>query len=55
MYLPKDRDGALTETMVIVLLQRARNLGAHIPYGLEIWWYAWEGSLVVREGSFITC
>lgn len=44
----------MTETMVMVLLHRARNLGAHIPYGLETWQCEWEGSSVVREGSFIT-
>lgn len=35
MYLPKDRDRAMTEAIVMVLLQRPRNLRAHIPYGME--------------------
>ena len=52
MYLPKDKDRAMTEAMV--LLQRARNLGVHIPYGIETWQYTQEGSLVVSEESFIT-
>ena len=52
MYLPKDKDRAMTEAMV--LLQRARNLGVRIPYGIETWQYTQEGSLVVSEESFIT-
>ena len=55
VYVPKDRDRAMTEAIIMVLLQRARNLGAHIPDGTERWQYTREGSLVVGKGSFIVC
>lgn len=49
MYLPKDRARAMTEAIVMILLQRARNLGAHIPHGMETWQHTQEDSLAVRR------